>query len=445
MKTTNYQSHPLSRFDYNEMSEKLIQISSDERTEIEKTVSEIFTLGNPIDYVMQQFHRIHIGDDEIGELLLLSIGCQLCSNTDGLHVNLSGESGKGKTDACKAMGFLLPEGYFISSSLSNKALLHMSLNPGSVVLIDDVDSFKEDMEQLLKSTISYYQAGYKHCYTDMRKQGPSKIQEVMIPSRTTFWLTSVHSSFDLQVLNRFVKIDVDEGSEQDRVVLREVLKGAVTGDYGYSVSHEVNICREMFHQLKDTPPCLVVIPFAEHLNWKKPENRRNAKMFLDLVRASTALNQYQRSRTSEGYVIANLDDFNRASRLWSKIERAQSTGLTGEEQKVFEAIIEAGLKGISQKDLEVESGVHKASVSRAINGKKQNNSDEHKGGLKNKVVGLSYNRSRNVWIYDGIINDQNTVVTLIDYSDEQAIADCCMQLHQVALTVQPTKTCESST
>ncbi len=435
--------HSISRFDYNGISEDMIQNPSEDSTNVEKTASDILTHGNPIDYVMQQFHRIHIGDDEIGELLLLSTGCQLCSNTDGLHVNLSGQSGKGKTDACKAMGFLLPEGYFISSSLSNKALLHMSLNSGSVVLIDDVDSFKDDMEQLIKSTTSYYQDGYKHCYTDMKKQGASKIQEVMIPSRTTFWLTSVHSSFDLQVLNRFVKIDVDEGSEQDRVVLREVLKGAVTGEYGYSVSHEVNLCREMFHQLKETPPCLVVIPFAEHLDWKKPENRRNAKMFIDLIRSSAGLNQYQRNHTSEGHVIANLDDFNRAARLWSKIERAQSTGLTGEEQKVFEAIIKAGKKGISQKDLDVESGVHKASVSRAINGKKPNNSEEHKGGLKNKVVGLSYNRVRNVWIYDGIIDDQNTVVTLIDYSDEQAIADGCMLLHQVASAVQPIKICES--
>jgi len=446
MTKINYQSHAVSRFDFNGIPEDVIQNSSDNNSiDVEKNASDNLANGRPIDYMMQQFAKIHIGDDEIGELLLLSIGCQLCSNTDGLHVNLSGQSGKGKTDACKAMGFLLPEGYFISSSVSNKALFYMDLKPGSVVLIDDVDSFKEDMEQLIKSTTSFYQAGYKHYSTDLKKQGKFKVQEVMIPPRTTFWLTSVHSSFDTQVLNRFVKIDVDDGSDQDRVVLKQVLKGAVTGEYGYSVTNEVRICREMFHQLKDNPPCVVVIPFAEHLDWKNIENRRNPKMFLDLVKASAALNQYQRNRTSECHVIANMDDFNRATRLWKKIERAQSTGLTGEEQRVLDEIINAGRNGISQKDLEIKCGMNKGSVSRAIHGKIQNNSDERKGGLKNKVVGLFYDNFYKVWIYDGKLEDQYPCVTLIGYSDAQAIADGCVQLHQVARTMQPTNVCVSST
>jgi hypothetical protein len=446
MNMTNQYSQPTSRFDCQGMTEEPILDSPDNKsTDVEKTAYDILSTGRPIDYVLQQFAKIHIGDDEIGDLLLLSIGCQLCSNTDGLHVNLSGQSGKGKTDACKAMGFLLPEGYFISSSVSNKALLYMDLKPGSVVLIDDVDSFKEDMEQLIKSTTSFYQIGYKHCSTDLKKQGKSKIQEVMIPPRTTFWLTSVHSSFDTQVLNRFVKIDVDDGSDQDCVVLKQVLKGAVTGEYGYSVTNEVKICREMFHQLKDNPPCVVVIPFAEHLGGISPKNRRNPKIFLDIVRASAALNQYQRNRTSEGHVIANLDDFNRAARLWRKIERAQSTGLTGEEQRVLDVIIKAGDKGISRKAIENQTGINKGSLSRAINGHKPTGSNEFIGGIKNKLIGLSYDSNNNVWIYEGKINDQSPDLTLIGYSEAQAIADGCIQLHQVACGMQPTKTCALST
>jgi hypothetical protein len=445
MNTITQYSQPTSRFDCHNITEETILDSSDNSIDLEKTAADILATGRPIDCVLQQFAKIHIGDDEIGELLLLSIGCQLCSNADGLHVNLSGQSGKGKTDACKAMGFLLPEGYFISSSVSNKALLYMDLKPGSVVLIDDVDSFKEDMEQLIKSTTSFYQMGYKHCSTDLKKEGKSKIQEVMIPPRTTFWLTSVHSSFDAQVLNRFVKIDVDDGSDQDSVVLKQVLKGAVTGEYGYSVTNEVKICREMFHQLKNNPPCVVVIPYAEHLDWKKPENRRNAKMFLDLIRASAALNQYQRNRTHDGHVIANLDDFSRAARLWCKIDRAQNTLLNGEEQKVFDAIVKSGKIGISQKNLESKCRMNKGSISRAIHGKFDENSGEHKGGLKNKAVGLFYENLNKVWIYDGELEDQYSAVTLIGYSDSQAIADGCIQLHQVACGMQPTKTCVLST
>jgi hypothetical protein len=313
----------------------------------------------------------------------------------------------------------------------------MNLKSGTVVLIDDVDSFKEDMEQLVKSSTSFYQSGYKHCYTDLKMKGDSKIREVMIPPRNTFWLTSVHSSFDTQILNRFVKGDIDDSFDQDRVVLKSVLKSAVTGEYGFSGNSDVEVCREIFRQLKQKPPYLVVIPFAEHLDWKNPENRRNPKMFLDLIRASASLNQYQRNRTVDGYIIANLDDFFRATRLWDKIERAQSTSLNGEEQRVFDAIVEAGKVGISNSELEIRCQMNKGSISRAIHGKKQSNSDERKGGLKNKVAGLSYDDFDKVWIYNGETDDQVTVVGLINYSEEQAQADGCTRLHTVAAPMQP--------
>jgi hypothetical protein len=400
---------------------------------------EVLNTGNPIQFLKDEYKKIHVGDEDQGELLILSIGSQLCFNTAGLNMNFSGQSGKGKTDACEAMGFLLPEGYFISKSLSSKALLYMNLKEGSTVLVDDVDSFNEDMEQIVKSAISHFQSGYKHCSVDFKMQGSSKTKEVMIPPRTIFWLTSVHSSFDMQVLNRLIKVDVDESPEQNRRILEHVLDCAVTGKYEYTDTFEVEVCREMFLLLKQESPCSVSIPFATQLE-KYPQIARNLKMFLDLVRASAALFQYQRNPSVDRCITATQDDLNRAIRLWKMINRAQTTGLTGEEQKVFDAIVAAGIDGISNKGLEVKTGLVKGSVSRAIHGKKQSGSGEHKGGLKNKVVGLLYDPIHKIWIYDGIIDTQSDTVGLIDSPKECVSVVSCSQLQQVAELCNPKKT-----
>jgi len=418
------------------LNKKLVS-QIEQPSHIKQKAKEILETGNPIEFIMEQFSKIHIGDRELGELLLLSTGSQFCINTEGLHVNCSGQSGKGKTDACKALGFLLPEEYFISGSLSNKALLYMNIKSGSVVLIDDVDEFNIEMEQLIKSTISSYQTGYKHRFTDFKKQGANKSQEVWIPPRTAFWFTSVHSSFDMQVLNRLIKIDVDESPEQNRLILERVLDNAVAGKCGFDLTEDVEVCREIFRQLKQKAPCEVSIPFAKQLI-EKSTTPRNLKMFLDMIMSSAAFFQFSRIPPENGQIIASRSDLDRAERLWKKIHRAQCTGLTGEEQKVLDAIFNAGNMGISNKDLEIRCNLNKGSVSRAIHGKKQSHSDEHKGGLKNKIVGLSYHTNRKVWIYEGSIENQDSIVSLMDQCDEKSEIDSsCIQLHTVATPMQP--------
>jgi hypothetical protein len=392
---------------------------------------DILRAGDPIAAIMEQFSKAHIGDTHIGELLLLSIASGLCNNTEGLHLSLTGPSGKGKTDSCKVMGYLMPPEYFYSGSLSNKALLYMGIKQGSVVLADDTDSLGEDMERILKSSISHYQSGYKHSYVDFKSAGSNKTKEAWIPPRTTFWVTSVHASFCDQVLNRLVKVDVDDSPEQNRCILEHVLDCAVTGKYTYTDTFDVEVCREIFRQLKQMPPCSVSIPFAKQLE-KYPQVTRNLKMFLDLVRASAALYQFQRNPTADRCITATKEDFERAVGLWRTINRAQTTGLTGEEQKVFDVIVAAGSSGISNKELEQKTGMKRGSIWRAINGKREKGSGELKGGIRNKVVGLSYDRLNDIWIYEGILEIQEDTVRLKESPQVVTNNDGCSQLHPVA-------------
>lgn len=401
---------------------------------IEEEAMNILHTGNPIDYIMKEYSRIHVGDKELGEFLLATIGCQLCANTDGLQPDLSGESGKGKSDACKVMGALLPQEYFNKGSRSAMALFYMEeLKAGTVIFMDDVESFSPKEESLLKVVTSQYQETFDHSYTDINQKGPNKCRKVSLPPRLSFWITSVSSSFDTQVLNRCIKLQVDESKEQDEAVFTRQKDAARTGSYRASLTHETLVCREMIKHLKELELVNVSIPFVDNIQWHDHSNRRNFPMFCDIVRAFAAINQYQRAKSEDDYLIADLDDFDRAAILWSTIDKAQSTGLTKAEQKVLSVIALSANKGISQAQLVMQCNKNKGSIFRALFGIKQPDKS-YKGGLMNKVPGIDYNSDERIFRYNGTLLSSETKVSLINRDE---IARGCTKLHAVATQMQP--------
>ena len=111
---------------------------------------EILARGDPLAFLLDTFNREHVGDRTVAECLAISVASQSVENTNGLHVAISGNSGKGKTHACNVMLNLLPEIFRLKGTVSNKALYyHDSLRPGTVLLFDDV-SLSDDLQEVLK-------------------------------------------------------------------------------------------------------------------------------------------------------------------------------------------------------------------------------------------------------------------------------------------------------
>jgi hypothetical protein len=402
---------------------------------VEQNALEILNTGKPIDFLMEQFSKIHTGDEDLGELLLMTVGCQSGSNTEGLQPDLSGESGKGKSDACKAMGHLLPQEFFITGSNSTMALFHRDDIPtGAVIFLDDVKDFGDKEEQLIKTITSQYQSSYNHTYTDMKMSGAKKAQTVSIPPRVAFWITSVDSSFDPQILNRYLKMHVDVGSEQDFAVYKKQQEYAKNGSLRYAITPEVEISRVMIRKLKREKPKNVVIPFIDLIDWKGIENRRNYPMFLDIIRASAALNQYQRHSLTDGSIIGDLSDYDRAIRLWNGIERAQTTGLTDNEQCVLAAIKGSNAtSGITLTDIAKVCSIQKGTAHRSIYGIKQRDGS-YKGGIMNKLKGgLTFDDFERVFRCNGDVSSGvANIVTLANRQEAQELIDSCTRLHMVA-------------
>ena len=114
---------------------------------------EILQAGDPLAFLLDTFNKSHVGDRTVAECLVMSLASQSVENTNGLHVAISGNSGKGKSHACTTMLQQVPEEYRLAGTVSDKALYYNgSLQPGTVFLFDDV-SLSDDLQEVLKAGV----------------------------------------------------------------------------------------------------------------------------------------------------------------------------------------------------------------------------------------------------------------------------------------------------
>ncbi len=246
---------------------------------IREKAEEIMKNGDVVQYIIDEHQKHHVGDVDIAKALLVSIGIQSVLNSDGIHPKVSGESGKGKTHCCKAMGHMIPKEYFIKTGLSDKAIYYMKLRAGCVVFSDDAN-LSESMDGIIKRATTNFQEGDSYTTVDITRN----LKELYIPPRVSWWLTSVDDDQSLQLLNRTFGGGVDETSPQDDNVFQYQVKQATEGEVSFPETDDVEVCREIIRNVKKQL-FRVKIPFANGIIWKDKGNRRNFPIFLDIVKA----------------------------------------------------------------------------------------------------------------------------------------------------------------
>ncbi|MBU0964711.1 hypothetical protein KKC06_06755, partial [Patescibacteria group bacterium] len=388
---------------------------------IEAARQIIFT-GDPVGEILKVHSSLHVGDEPLAKALLVSIGIQSVKNSDGIHPKVSGDSGKGKTHCCKAMMHLLPKKYKFSTTLSDKAIYYMDIPEGAVIFSDDVD-LSDGLQGIIKRATSNFQDGDTYTTIDINRAK----QELTIPPRVAWWLTSVDDDQSLQLLNRQFGGGVDESDIQDRAVYEFQKKLLLSGEVGLPESREVKICRciveDIKHQLYT-----VIVPFADDMDWVDINNRRNFLIFADIIKAFAALRHRQRYHTENNEIIANIDDFNDAKELYIGRARNQGTKLTDAELKFCNLLNGAGELdyNVLQKSMNVSQG----RISQIIHGKGKGDS-----GLINKVRGLivekrSVKTDDDTTVYKNVCSLHNfnpfdhykTIITLKEGAEERFIS-----------------------
>lgn len=299
----------------------------DEESRISRQTSEVLRTGSPLRFLLETFARSHEGDQTVAECLIHSLASRLVLNSKGLHVSITGESGKGKSHAIEVMRTLIPERYRLDGRLSDKALFYMEdLAAGSVITLDDMN-LSDQMQEILKGVTTSFQKPFVYRTVNKDRKGHT----CRIPERCVWWVAKVEGTGDDQVFNRMLTCWIDDTEEQDLRVLDRTLAGAEQMPGApEQCDDQILVCREIWEQLQ---PVFVVIPFASRIRFQSSANRRNPDMLLDLIRTNAILNQCQRECGDENgvkWVKATREDFDQAARLFSDL----NTGHGGQENKL---------------------------------------------------------------------------------------------------------------
>jgi len=326
---------------------------------------EILRHGDPLAFLLGAFNRSHVGDRTVAECLAMSLASQSVENTNGLHVAVSGNSGKGKTHACATMQNLVPEAYRLRGTVSDKALYYDDdLRPGTVLLFDDV-SLSEDLQEVLKSATTNFRQPIEHRTLTTER----KLRVCTIPERCVWWLAKVEDIGDDQVMNRMLTAWIDDSVEQDERVLRHMKEREAREDGGDGEDPDLAVCRAIWRVLK-AERLHVSIPYARRVQFSTTTNRRNPGILFDLIKASALLHRFQREEYDSG-IRANRDDFAAAARIYAAINGeagGQETKMTKNEAAALETVATMGWEQFTVRMLQEALGLSYHQTYRILHG-----------------------------------------------------------------------------
>ena len=361
--------NPLN-IDYDEMdlSPELIQ-------QAEEEADRVLREGDPIDYILNTIAKKHVGDRNTQEAICVSIACQCCLNTAGLQISVNGASGSGKSHGIKTHLHLIPKRWKRITGLSAKAAYYMNLAPGISIFSDDKDPDPAFEEVIKQATTNFQEETY---YITVKDQ---KQMSLVIPPRINWYLTSVESFVSDQLLNRQLTFDADSSLEQKKRIFDAQKHEAARGGNGQEINIEVLLCRRLYGILKQNL-FKVKIPFVDRIDLQDISNSRIFPMFLDMVRGFTAFKWKQRIFDEDGYLLAEIEDFERAKRLFEAQKENTVAKMNETERQIIQYI--AGKGKCTINDISSYTGIKYQSVRRALVGRK----DREAGGLLDKIKGL---------------------------------------------------------
>jgi hypothetical protein len=316
---------------------------------------EIAEKGDPLEYLLDTFNSMHIGDRQAAEVQFIAFGCQAAATSQGLQVVWTGPSGKGKSAGVDACYHLLPKLYVLKGSITAKSLFgHKDLPDGACIFLDDVRiEDGTELEATIKRSTSAFQEGAYHEFLD----GNRELKTMRLPRRLCWSLTyiDVTESGD-QFLNRMFVVKTDSSDETDDAVCQHILRQAELGEVALPRTEQVMICKALLLDIKNRPPYRVIIPdITKIVTFTSRRNRRNPSLFKDLVIGLACLRHRQRQREQEesgNWILhAAIEDVREAARIFNSQGEFLGSRLDEAERAAAILLFEAKDRGLTIKDL----------------------------------------------------------------------------------------------
>jgi hypothetical protein len=344
--------------------------------EIANKAKEILSKGDPIKYILDTWNKIHAGDRALGYILMCSAVSSSIEESDGLPVNFNGESGGGKSHACRCMLHLIPQKYWIRRSLSNKAIFYTDSIKSDMIFFSDDAQMSDDFKMIFKNSVSDFQERIEHETVSIQR----KSELLKAPPRLSWWLTSVSDIGNVEVERRTIKISVEATEARKEAISERLQKRRQQAEPKYpDAIPEVKVCRAIFKELKSKRE---TIKWTFHINFGKNVSLDTQNMFYELLLSTALINKYQRERAEDGAILVSREDFNQAVDAFSAISDTQNSKLTKNEFAVARYLKQVG--EASGNTIQEFFGKSRMWVTRVMNGR---NGD---GGLLTKMPNVHF-------------------------------------------------------
>jgi hypothetical protein len=340
--------------------------------ETTKKAIEIMTTGDPIGYILDTWNKFHSGDRPFGYVLLCSSICSSIAASDGLTINFNGDSGGGKSHACRSMLHLIPHKWWIWRILSDKAIFYSdSVQPDMILFSDDVQ-MSDDLKMIFKNSVSDFQEQIEHETVNI--MGKSEVLKA--PPRLTWWLTAVADIGNGEVERRCLNIVIEVNEPRLKTISDRLQKRRQKSEEKYPEDYpEVKICRAIFRELKSKKEKVI---FNFNLKFKDGLSTDTQNMIFEMLLATALINKYKRQRDDDGAIMAEKEDFKMVVDNFAAVSDTQFSKLTKSELLVARYLKQVG-HDASSNTIQEYFKKSKQWVSRVMNG---NNGD---GGLLSKM------------------------------------------------------------
>lgn len=304
--------------------------------EIDGRSLEILTSPGLFNLVIAETEKRIVGERDTKETIFLCTCGRFVENakSTSYHLLVNSESGAGKDHAVSNILKALPKDSYLKRTRISPTVLNywktVEAEPewswnGKILYLEDVSNAVLNCEAL-KVMLS----GGSHATIVIN----GKAKELQINGKPIVFLTTASANPSKETLRRVVIVNLDESNEQTKAIMEVEARLAREGK---TKEYDTDIPRALRHLQR----IKVKIPFSEVLHGIFPHEhviiRTNFPRFIDYIKASVALHQFQRKKDSEGYYLAEGKDYEVARGVFKKITSNPFTiPLTKDQKRILE-------------------------------------------------------------------------------------------------------------